>query len=427
LLTWFIFFINNPVFSQLRLFYMSILPQKELSRIRKSYRSSYGLHVDEVTLSGFCPQNHDPVSNLPALANARAYGLKEAVRWGEPYIFFLLPNVISWIIPLVRQSQILGGLSGGAILAERDASDRLETINHLAASGCSRQQAEAWHDALPVWPDRNRPQKAAEFLFALTCCELSWDMMLLGENRKKALRQRQIAEEIHRRKTNRNDHTLIDEERTLLSLMKAGDQKGARRELNKTLGALFSHTADTRLIKAHVIEMMGYLVRSAVEDSPHMSSLIEKNHAWMSAIIDARDFETLSNVVADALDDFMRNVYLHGHSRSNETVARILDYLGEHFHEAVTLEILSKEIGLSTFRIAHLTKDVTGHTVLQHVHRLRIQEAQRLLEQSDLSCTDIAYETGFCDQSYFIKQFRKQLGITPARYRRLYHSRQKPD
>jgi AraC-like DNA-binding protein len=204
--------------------------------------------------------------------------------------------------------------------------------------------------------------------------------------------------------------------------MKAGDQKGARRELNKTLGALFSHTADIRLIKAHVIEMMGYLVRSALEDSPHMSSLIEKNHAWMTQIIDAADFEALSNVVADALDDFMRNIYLQGHSRTNETVSRILNYLSDNFHETVTLETLSKEVGLSTFRIAHLVKEVTGKTVLQHIHQLRVQEAQRLLEQSDMNCTDIAYETGFGDQSYFIKQFRKWMGITPARYRRLYHS-----
>lgn len=216
--------------------------------------------------------------------------------------------------------------------------------------------------------------------------------------------------------------TLIDEERTLLSLMKAGDQKGARRELNKTLGALFSHTADIRLIKAHVVEMMGYLVRSALEESPHMSSLIEKKHAWMTRIIDTGDFETLSDVVAEALDDFMRNIYLQGHSRTNGTVAKILNYLGDNFHENITLETLSKETGLSTFRIAHLVKEVTGKTVLQHVHQLRVQEARRLLEQSDMNCTDIAYETGFGDQSYFIKQFRKWMGITPARYRRLYHS-----
>jgi YesN/AraC family two-component response regulator len=305
---------------------------------------------------------------------------------------------------------------------ENDPHDKLETINHLTTSGCNRKTAELYVENLPVWTDREQPQKAAEFLFALTCCELDWDMMMLSENRKKALRQRQIAEEIHRRKQGVQARTLLDEERTLLSLMKAGDQKGARRELNKTLGALFSHTADIRLIKAHVIEMMGHLVRSALEESPHMSSLIEKNHAWMTEIIDAPDFEELSNVVADALDDFMRNIYLQGHSRTNEKVSRVLNHLSDNFHETITLEKLSKEIGLSTFRIAHLVKEVTGKTVLQHVHQLRVQEAQRLLEQSDMNCTDIAYETGFGDQSYFIKQFRKQMGITPARYRRLYHS-----
>lgn len=86
--------------------------------------------------------------------------------------------------------------------------------------------------------------------------------------------------------------------------------------------------------------------------------------------------------------------------------------------------MLSKKVGLSTFRISHLVKETTGKTVLQHVHQLRVQEAQRLLEQSDMSCTDIAYEAGFGDQSYFIKQFRKWMGITPARYRKLYQSRQ---
>lgn len=401
---------------------MPILSGDILKRIKTSYRNSYALEITEVLPSGICADCKDSITNLPVLVNARADGLAEAVRWGEPYIFFLIPNVISWIIPVVKGTELLGGLIGGTVMADNDPYDHLETVNHLTTSGCPRKAAEQYAKNLPVWNDRERPQKAAEFLFALTCCELNWDMLLLSENRKKALRQRQIAEEIHRRKQGSASRTLIDEERTLLSLMKAGDQKGARRELNKTLGALFSHTADIRLIKAHVVEMMGYLVRSALEESPHMSSLIEKNHAWMTKIIDAGDFETLSDVVAEALDDFMRNIYLQGHSRTNETVAKILNYLGDNFHETITLETLSKETGLSTFRIAHLVKEITGKTVLQHVQQLRVQEAQRLLEQSGMNCTDIAYETGFGDQSYFIKQFRKWMGITPARYRRLYHS-----
>lgn len=398
---------------------MAILSKSDFSKIKKSYRQSHNAVLYEVNLAGIREGSSGPVCNLPPLMNARAHALSESIRWGEAYTYFLMPNVLSWIVPLVRDGEVRGGLVGGEVLTENDSYDQLETVNHLTASGVPRPAAENYIKGLPVW-DHEQAQQAAEFLFALTCYTVNWDITLLGANRKKALRQKQIAEEIHRRKQGLGDRTLLDDERTLLSLMKAGDQKGARRELNKTLGALFSHTADIRLIKAHVIEMMGYLVRNAIEDSPSMSSLIEKNHDRMATIIDADDFETLSNVVADSLDDFMRNIYLHGQNRTNDTVGRVLDYLGENFHEPITLEMLSKEVGLSTFRISHLVKEQTGKTVLQHVHQLRVQEAQRLLEQSDMSCTDIAYESGFGDQSYFIKQFRKWMGITPARYRRLY-------
>lgn len=399
---------------------MAILSGTDSEKIRKSYRQSYKANLYEINPDGVRMNSSDSSSNLPPLVNARAHALAESVRWGESCIFFLMPNVISWVTPLVRDGKVLGGLIGGEVM--NDDEDHLETINHLIAAGTPRPTAEKYIRKLPIW-DQEQPRKAAEFLFALTCYTLNWNLSLLSENRKKALRQREIAEEIHRRKQGQKTRTLMDDERTLLSLMKAGDQKGARRELNKTLGALFSHTANIRLLKAHVIEMMGYLVRNALEDSPNMGTLIEKNHAWMATIIDARDFETLSNVLADSLDDFMRNIFLHGQNRTNKTVMRILDYLAENFHEPITLKMLSEEVGLSTFRISHLVKEQTGKTVLQHVHQLRVQDAQRLLEQSEMSCTDIAYETGFGDQSYFIKQFRKWMGITPARYRKLYRSR----
>ena len=85
-------------------------------------------------------------------------------------------------------------------------------------------------------------------------------------------------------------------------------------------------------------------------------------------------------------------------------------------------QVFADAAGLSTFRIAHLLKEATGKTALQNIHYLRIQEARRLLETSDMSCTDVAYETGFGDQSYFIKQFRKWMGITPAKYRKSHRT-----
>jgi two-component system, response regulator YesN len=399
---------------------MSILSPDRLENIRESYARSYGIAVREFDCSGRLSAEEDYPLNEPSLMVARAGALREAVRWGEPYLYFALPNVIDWAVPIVKGAATLGGLSGGMVLPERSASDRLSAVDQLSDSERGRAEAEDWYDSLPVWSERARIQEASEFLFALTCCQLDWDMLLLKENRDKALRQRRIAEEIHRRKAADSGGDPLDQERALLALVQAGDKKGARGELNRMLGALFSHTADIRLIKAHIVEMMGHLVRHAVENNPGMSSLIEKNHRWMGAIIDADGFEPLADLIAAALEDFLDNVYLQSRGGTNETVARILSYLNDHYDEQVTLATLSRHCGLSTFRVAHLVKEITGNTVQEHIRRLRIQRAVELLVRSGQSCTEIAYALGYCDQSYFIKQFKRQMGITPSRYRRLY-------
>jgi len=164
--------------------------------------------------------------------------------------------------------------------------------------------------------------------------------------------------------------------------------------------------------------MMGYLTRAAVEDSPLMEPLIERNHQWMQKLINAPDFEMLSHVLMQALDDFMQGIYAHGFNIYNPKVSRILDFVAQHYTKPIALEQIAAATDLSVFRVSHLVKQNTGKSVLQHIMQLRIQKARQLLERSSLSCSEIAYELGFCDQSYFIKHFKRLTGTTPRRYRR---------
>jgi len=55
---------------------------------------------------------------------------------------------------------------------------------------------------------------------------------------------------------------------------------------------------------------------------------------------------------------------------------------------------------------------------MQLIHQARVTHAQKLLPTTSQSCTDIAYEVGFNDQSYFIKHFKRLTGTTPMRFRR---------
>lgn len=390
------------------------------------YAERYGLHPFVIRMDGRNPAfKRGDLTNLPVVIRARAYAIQEGIRWGESCVTFLMPNVVFWVVPLENCGRFEGAMVGGEVLADRDPYSRIETVNHLAANGCPREAALQYVDSLPVWDSQERTREAAESLFALFYQISGWNPEQLRRNHTRQVQQRQIAEEIHQMKKGLHAAAPLEEERRLLSLMKAGDLRAARGELNKALGGFFAQTANLSLVRAQLIEMMGYLVRAAVEDNPAMGPMIQSNQRWMTRIIEANDFEELSRAVQEALDDFMGKMALHGHTRAGENVTRMLAWLGDHYHEPVTLNALATAVGLSSFRVAHILKESTGKTMLQHVNRLRIQEAQRLLERSDLSCADVAYETGFSDQSYFIKQFRRWMGISPAKYRRMYLNRAK--
>lgn len=391
-----------------------------LSVVVKQYEHRYGLRPFLITPEGYNPEfSKKTMVNLPVMVKARAYAIHESERWGEPYVSFLMPNVVFWVAPLEFEGRIMGALVGGEVAVDSDPYSHIETVNHLVAQGCPREAAIKYVNELPVWDTQEKTREAGEYLFKLFYQASGWVPVQLQRNHARQVQQREIAEQIHQLKKGLHAASPLEEERRLLSLMKAGDLRAARGELNRTLGVMFSQTANLSLLRAQAIEMMGYLVRAAVEDNSAMEPLIEKNHRWMTRIMEARDFEDLSRALQEALDDFMGNMALQGHTRSGEASAKALAWLSDHYHESVTLAQLAKAVGLSGFRVAHILKESTGKTMLQHVHRLRVQEAQRLLEGSDMSCSDIAYEVGFSDQSYFIKQFRRWMGMPPYRYRKM--------
>ncbi|MDH3982218.1 MAG: AraC family transcriptional regulator, partial [Kiritimatiellaceae bacterium] len=388
--------------------------------VAKDYRTQYALPVRLVDASGdvLQPEPVAAVERLPALNRIRVHNLNESVRWGEPQAFFVAPGIMSWIIPLMDRAELRGGLCGGYVLLDEDPNSNQAAVNYLVAEGAGRKEAVAFvQEALPF--EQERVCVAAECLCDLFYQYSGWQSLELKRNKDKMQQQRQIAEEIHQRKVEQNRAYPYDDERILLSLIRVGDRPGARKIFNKMLAAMFLYSPKQVVVRARAIEMMGYLVRTAVEDSPLMEPLLERHMKWIEQIVETKDFDDLCNVLRDALDDFMNSIFLQGVNPVNPAVGKALNYISANYTESISLDQIADAAGLSSFRIAHLLKEATGKTAVQNIHYLRIQEARRLLESSDLSCTDIAYETGFGDQSYFIKQFRKWMGITPAKYRKV--------
>jgi AraC-like DNA-binding protein len=74
--------------------------------------------------------------------------------------------------------------------------------------------------------------------------------------------------------------------------------------------------------------------------------------------------------------------------------------------------------GLSVFHFAREFKHSAGVTPHYYLVRRRVERAQELLAGSDLSLSEIAFTTGFSDQSHFTRHFRHMIGMTPGQFRR---------
>lgn len=397
---------------------MRILSQRLKRGITSEYRAAYAITPRFMWVSGeYEDARAGRVDGSRAFLRARVHALQEAVRWGDVQIYFMAPGVISWMVPVVDQYRLIGGMAGGEVLADSQSGDVADAVDHLVRQGTSLEAARRYLAGLPAW-SLSRCQEAADRLFQIVYQMTGFKPILLQEQKARAEQQKQIAEEALARKANGPRGFFGSGEKELLSLIRAGDRKGARKILNQILGGVFLQSANLTTIRALMIEMMGHLARRAVEDSPYFEPIMEKNLLWMGRIIEARDFEDLSRILRSALDEFMENIYEMGFASTNRHVSSAMSYVSQHYREPVTMVDIAKAAGLSTYRIAHLVKQQTGKSLIQHVLFLRISEARRLLNEKDMNCAEIALELGFCDQSYFTRQFRKFTGVSPARYRR---------
>ncbi|MDR7272176.1 AraC-like DNA-binding protein [Pelomonas saccharophila] len=86
--------------------------------------------------------------------------------------------------------------------------------------------------------------------------------------------------------------------------------------------------------------------------------------------------------------------------------------------EALTLEEVARVAGLSPFHLLRVFRQSIGVTPHQYLMRLRLMQGLRLLRDTRLAVTDVAYETGWADLSNFNKAFRREFGCSPRSLRR---------
>ena len=92
-------------------------------------------------------------------------------------------------------------------------------------------------------------------------------------------------------------------------------------------------------------------------------------------------------------------------------------YISEHYDQPLTLKETADYVKLNPSYFSALFKQCSGSTFKEFLNYTRIEESKKYLINTNYSIIDIAIATGFEDQSYFTKVFKKYTGMTPRQYR----------
>ncbi len=101
-------------------------------------------------------------------------------------------------------------------------------------------------------------------------------------------------------------------------------------------------------------------------------------------------------------------------------IARCQTWIADHYRDPAPVAAMARLSGLAERSFKRRFQQATGMSPLAYVHTLRLEEAKQMLEATEDSIEAIANEVGYEDAGFFSRLFRREVGMSPAHYRKRF-------
>jgi two-component system response regulator YesN len=180
---------------------------------------------------------------------------------------------------------------------------------------------------------------------------------------------------------------------------------------------LFHNPGDIGILKARLLELLSILSRSAVEGGVGIDVMLQKNLTYVNKVMQINDQGDLCAWISTALNEFIELVYSSQDAKKVTQIRPAINYIDANFDKPMSLEDIARASYMSVSRLAHVFKEQMGITLIDYLTGVRIERAKQLLLATAQNCTEICFQSGFNNQSYFTRTFKRLVGATPRQFR----------
>lgn len=101
-------------------------------------------------------------------------------------------------------------------------------------------------------------------------------------------------------------------------------------------------------------------------------------------------------------------------------IKKSLNYIQNNYTKKIYIEDLANEVNMNPQYFCRFFKKNIGKTPVDYINQYRIEQAVKIIKTEDKNISDICFEVGFDNFSYFIRKFKQYKNCTPNKYKQLF-------
>ncbi|MFC6332963.1 response regulator [Paenibacillus septentrionalis] len=210
-----------------------------------------------------------------------------------------------------------------------------------------------------------------------------------------------------------------DSYKELLNEIEANHEEGIEAELDALIAQFGKQRCSVEAVKATIHKLVAdclHIVQTMQIDKGRLSHLHELI-GWESNYMNRA---TLRELLLSFALDCSRCIAEERKEMAKGGIQRIKKYIDQHYAEPISLKSIAARFYINPVYLGQLFKKNYHLYFNEYLLQLRIQEAKKLLRQTDLKIYEIAERVGFSHPEYFVSQFEKQENLSPTAYRQTF-------
>ncbi len=218
---------------------------------------------------------------------------------------------------------------------------------------------------------------------------------------------------------NRNDDTSyrIQNEQDLIDSIKRNDQERAMNLANDIVDYLTQRFRTNfegfKYSCAELITLVGW---AAIDSGIDQRNVLKISHNQVMSLNSQQNMQEVRTWTMNSLAEFM--AVLQVRTQKKDAISQAVEYIQANYQRAdISLQEVAEAVYLSQSYLASQFKATLGVNYVRYLTSLRIDEAKRLLRNTDLSIVAIAEKVGYPNVTNFYRHFQRLQGKTPAAYR----------